>query len=113
MAIAYKTVEFRFGVLFRRPIANFDELTKYALVRSKRYKGEEWYAAQDICDLLELSKYRTVVRRVSGEYKRLLQIRTRGGGQKMTCVNIDGIREIVKNGRKSTLWGMYKYLELD
>jgi hypothetical protein len=105
--------ELGFSLIHRKPVEDIHELFEGARIRYAPNNGENWYAGKDICKLLELTNYRTVLERVSDRNKKLLPIKTTGGSQKMICINIEGLIEIVKTCRKPyAKYGLEKYLDL-
>jgi prophage antirepressor-like protein len=65
-------------------------------VRTQIIKGEPWFVAKDVCDVLGITKYRDAVARLDSEDKGcLISVDTLGGKQEMTSINESGLYNLI------------------
>jgi prophage antirepressor-like protein len=62
--------------------------------------GDPWFAAKDICDVLEISNSRDAVGRLDDDEKDVALTDTPGGPQNMTIVNESGLYALILTSRK-------------
>ena len=107
-------VHFTVMLVHRRQVRDIHDLLENGNIRFKEMgDGSRWYVAKDLCRLLELSRYRSVLKRVSTDNKKLVAVPTLGGLQKMSAVSIEGLKEIIRTARKPGFWrAFHKYLEI-
>lgn len=71
-------------------------------VRSLIIDGEPWFVAKDVCDILELTNSRDVVRRLDEDQKAVDSIDSLGGGEQQTnIINESGLYSLIMGSRKS------------
>lgn len=63
-------------------------------------KGEPWFAAKDICDVLNLTNSRKATAALDEDEKDVATIHTLGGPQQMTIVNETGLYNLIFQSRK-------------
>ena len=69
-------------------------------VRTITKDGEPWFAASDVCDILELGNATMAVSRLSEKMKGLNSIDTPGGKQYMIIISEAGLYKMVFTSRK-------------
>jgi len=69
-------------------------------VRTVTKDGEPWFAAKDICDILELGNSRMALERLDNDEKGVSLIDTPGGTQSMQVVNEPGLYVLILGSRK-------------
>lgn len=69
-------------------------------VRTVAKDGEPWFAAKDICDILELGNSRMALERLDNDEKGVSLIDTPGGTQSMQVVNEPGLYVLILGSRK-------------
>lgn len=70
-------------------------------VRSKMVKGEPWFVAKDVCDVLDISKYRDAIMRLDDDEKGCpVVVDTLGGKQEMATINESGLYSLIFQSRK-------------
>jgi hypothetical protein len=89
-----------FVLVHGRSAQDIHEVLEQTQARCADDDHERWYAGKDICKVLYLSQYRTVMKRVSDNNKRMMPIKTPGGTQRMICINVAGITEITRSCHK-------------
>jgi prophage antirepressor-like protein len=62
--------------------------------------GEPWWVAKDVCDVLEISKYRDAVSRLDPDERGAVLVDTLGGPQEMAAVNEPGLYSLIMVSRK-------------
>lgn len=62
---------------------------------------EPWFVAKDVCEALELSKYRDAVAKLDDDERASIVVDTPGGPQKMTAVNEPGLYKLIFASHKS------------
>lgn len=63
-------------------------------------KGEPWFVASEICELLDLDNVSMAIDRLDEDEKGLNTIDTLGGPQKKICVNESGLYTLIMTSRK-------------
>ncbi|MFP4018514.1 MAG: Bro-N domain-containing protein [Bacteroidales bacterium] len=76
------------------------ENKEFGEVRVRQKDGEFWFVAKDICEALEISKYRDAVNRLDRDERGSLLVDTPGGAQEMTAINEPGMYSLVLRSRK-------------
>ena len=69
-------------------------------VRTQMIKGEPWFIAKDVCDILEIKKTDSAIRSLEDFERMLIVMGTPGGDQKMTAVNESGLYCLIFQSRK-------------
>jgi prophage antirepressor-like protein len=69
-------------------------------VRTVLKNGEPWFAASDVCDILDLGNATAAVARLSDNMKGLNSIDTLGGKQYMITISESGLYKLVFTSRK-------------
>jgi anti-repressor protein len=69
-------------------------------VRTVIKNDEVWFVAKDVCEVLEINKYRDAVSRLDDDERGSLVVDTLGGKQEMSAVNESGIYSLVFTSRK-------------
>lgn len=78
-------------------IFNSDE---FGQIRVVEQNGEPWFIAKDVCNILDISKYRDAVARLDGDERGSVEVDTLGGKQAVTAVNEYGLYGLVLGSRK-------------
>ncbi|MTI84273.1 MAG: Bro-N domain-containing protein [Firmicutes bacterium] len=63
-------------------------------------EGEPWFAARDVCDVLEIQQVVRAVERLDEDEKGMSLIHTLGGNQETTIVNEPGLYRLIMGSRK-------------
>jgi len=66
----------------------------------KDARGEPWFVAKDVCDILGISKYRDAISRLGEDEGCLVIVDTPGGPQEMTAVAESGLYHLIFMSRK-------------
>ena len=61
---------------------------------------DPWWVAKDICDVLEISKYRDALARLDEDERCPFEVDTPGGKQQMACINESGLHSLILTSRK-------------
>ena len=69
-------------------------------VRTVIKDGEPWFVAKDVCEILEIEKYRDAVGRINNNQRGSVVVDTLGGMQEMTAINEAGVYKLVFTSRK-------------
>lgn len=69
-------------------------------VRSMVIKGEPWFVAKDVCDILGLAFGRSSVQLLDDDEKGVHSMDTPGGKQEMTTINESGLYSLIFQSRK-------------
>ena len=69
-------------------------------VRTVIKDNEPWFAAKDVCDILEISNNRDAIGRLSASMKGVATTDTLGGNQQMTVISEAGVYKLVFTSRK-------------
>lgn len=62
--------------------------------------NEPWFIAKDVCDILQISKYRDAVSRLDEDERESVLVDTPGGQQRTTAINEPGLYTLVLKSRK-------------
>ena len=81
-----KVMEFKFG----------DQTLKAVLGED----GEVWFVASEVCEILEISKYRDAVARLDEDERMPLVVDTLGGAQRVASISESGLYSLVMTSRK-------------
>ena len=60
-------------------------------VRTVEQDGRVWFVAKDVCDILEISKYRDAISHLDDDERASVKVDTLGGTQKMTAISDTGV----------------------
>lgn len=71
-----------------------------APVRVQVIKGEPWFVAKDVCDILDISNSRDAVKKLRNTEKGVAITDTLGGKQEMATVNESGLYALIFQSRK-------------
>lgn len=71
-----------------------------AEVRVKTANNETWFVAKDVCEVLEIGKYRDAVSRLEQDERCLVLVDTPSGEQEMTAINEAGLYSMIMRSRK-------------
>ncbi|WP_035462505.1 Bro-N domain-containing protein [Alicyclobacillus macrosporangiidus] len=74
---------------------------KEKTVRVVMVDGEPRFVAKDVCEVLEISKYRDAVAKLDDDERMSITVDTPGGPQKMTAVNEPGLYKLIFTSHKS------------
>lgn len=69
-------------------------------VRTAVIDGQTWFVAKDVCDALEIKKYRDSVARLDEDEREPVLVDTLGGKQEMIAVNESGLYTLIMKSRK-------------
>lgn len=69
-------------------------------VRTVLKNDEVWFVAKDICDVLEINKYRDAVSRLDEEERGSVVVDTLGGKQETAAINESGLYSLIFKSRK-------------
>lgn len=69
-------------------------------VRTVIKDGEPWFVAKDVCEVLEISKYRDAVARLDEDEREPVIVDTLGGKQEMVAINEAGLYSLIMVSRK-------------
>jgi prophage antirepressor-like protein len=69
-------------------------------VRTVVKDGEPWFVAKDVCEILEISKHRDAISRLSEFMRGSVVVDTLGGKQEMAAVSEAGVYKLVFTSRK-------------
>lgn len=69
-------------------------------VRTVLKNDEVWFIAKDVCDVLEIIKYRDAVSRLDDEERGSVLVDTLGGRQETTAINESGLYSLIFKSRK-------------
>ncbi|WP_416999391.1 Bro-N domain-containing protein [Alistipes finegoldii] len=72
----------------------------FGTVRNVVIKGEPWFVAKDVCDILELTNSRKATAGLDDEEKGVTISDTPGGQQSLTIVNESGLYSLILQSRK-------------
>ena len=70
-------------------------------VRTVEIDGEIWFVAKDVCDILEISKYRDAISRLDKDERASVKVDTLGGTQHMTAISESGLYALVFRSNKA------------
>ncbi|MBQ6664900.1 MAG: Bro-N domain-containing protein [Synergistaceae bacterium] len=69
-------------------------------VRTVEQDGEVWFVSKDVCDILEISKYRDAVSNLDEDERGSVKVDTLGGRQEMTAINEPGLYSLIFRSNK-------------
>lgn len=69
-------------------------------IRTELKGNTVWFIAKDVCDVLEISKYRDAVGRIDEDERGSLIVDTLGGRQEMNTINEYGLYSLILTSRK-------------
>lgn len=69
-------------------------------IRTVIIDGEPWFVAKDICEILDIEKYRDAVTRLSENQRGSVVADTPGGKQEMAAINESGVYKLAFTSRK-------------
>lgn len=69
-------------------------------VRTVIKEGEPWFVAKDVCDILEITKYRDAIATLDADERELVLVDTLGGNQRMSVISESGLYALVFKSRK-------------
>ena len=69
-------------------------------VRTTIINDEVWFVAKDVCDVLEISKYRDAISRLDRDERVSVKVDTLGGTQRMTAINESGLYTLIFRSNK-------------
>lgn len=69
-------------------------------IRIITIKGEPWFVAKDLCDVLGISKHRDAISRLDDDERGSFKVDTLGGKQEMATVSESGMYALVLSSRK-------------
>lgn len=72
----------------------------FGQIRTVDCNGAPWFIAKDVCEILDIRKYRDAVARLDDDERGLVELDTLGGRQEVTAVNEYGLYNIVLSSRK-------------
>lgn len=76
------------------------ENAEFGKVRVVMQENKPWFVAKDVCDVLEISKYRDALTRLDDDERGSVEVDTLGGKQNMASVNEYGLYSLVLGSRK-------------
>ena len=69
-------------------------------VRTIEKDGEVWFVAKDVCDILEISKYRDAISRLDEDERASVKVDTLGEKQEMIAINEAGVYTLTMRSNK-------------
>lgn len=69
-------------------------------IRTVEKDGDPWWVLKDVCDVLEISKYRDTADRLDIDERETIRVDTPGGKQEMICVNESGLYNVILRSDK-------------
>lgn len=69
-------------------------------VRTVALRNEPWFVAKDVCEVLDISKYRDAITRLDEDEREPVLVDTLGGKQEMTAINESGLYSLILTSRK-------------
>lgn len=73
---------------------------QFGKIRTVVQNGEPWFVGKDVCEALNLSKYRDALSHLDDDERMSIQVDTLGGLQNMSCVNECGLYTLVLRSTK-------------
>ena len=61
---------------------------------------DPWWVAKDVCEILDISKYRDALARLDEDERCPFEVDTLGGKQQMICINESGLYSLILTSRK-------------
>jgi len=77
-------------------VFNFNQSQIRAIFKN----GQPWFVAKDVCEILEISKYRDAVSRLDSDERGSVLVDTLGGQQTVSAVNEYGLYSLILKSRK-------------
>ena len=71
-----------------------------ANIRVVEIDGQPFFVAKDVCDCLDISKYRDALTRLDDDERGAVEVDTLGGKQQMAAVNEFGLYKLILGSRK-------------
>ena len=71
-----------------------------ASIRMQMVEGEPWFAAKDVCEVLDIKNNRDAIRALDDDEKGVVSTDTLGGKQELTFVNESGMYALIFQSRK-------------
>ena len=62
--------------------------------------GDPWFVARDVCDVLDIAKYRDALTRLEDDERGSALVDTPGGAQEMATINEAGLYSLIMRSRK-------------
>lgn len=72
--------------------------------------GVFWFIAKDVCQVLEIEKYRDAISRLDEDERESVIVDTLGGAQKMTIISESGLYSLIFRSRKPEARGFSKWV---
>ena len=69
-------------------------------IRVVTIKGEPWFVAKDVCQVLGISKYRDALTRLDKDERGVAAVNTPGGKQNTTVISESGLYRLILSSRK-------------
>lgn len=69
-------------------------------VRVIEQDGEPWFVAKDVCEILEISKYRDAIAKLDDDERRPVKVDTLQGVQMMTAISESGLYTLIMRSNK-------------
>lgn len=69
-------------------------------IRTVENNGAVWFVAKDVCDVLDISKYRDAVSKLDDDERGSVKVDTPGGEQEMTAINESGLYTLILRSNK-------------
>lgn len=69
-------------------------------VRTIEKDGEPWWVLKDVCQILDISKYRDISARLDDDEREPIRVDTLGGSQEMICINESGLYNVILRSDK-------------
>lgn len=69
-------------------------------VRTLLIDNEPWFVAKDVCEVLEISKYRDAASRLDDDERESVLVDTLGGKQSLIAINESGLYNLIFTSRK-------------
>ena len=76
-------------------------------------KGDAWFVASDICDILDLDNNREACRKLDEDEKLVSEIMTSGQSREVILVNLSGLFNLVSRSNKPQAKAFGKWLRSD
>lgn len=76
------------------------ELTEYVFEGKKMRVTEGMFVAKDVCEILDISKYRDAINNLDEDERMSIIVDTLGGPQEMTAVTESGLYALIFKSRK-------------
>lgn len=73
---------------------------QFGEIRMKTIKGEPWFCAKDVCEVLTIKNHRDAITALDEDEKGVGKIYTLGGNQELTLVNESGLYTLIMRSNK-------------